>query len=224
MQLGVALKADETNSLIQRGVRQGATSTSKLFQILIAGGAIYPMRIKRFVMVCFFGCAVLGKLACGADTNGSEACALPRIAQDMLMTKLPDWAIVSRTDLSEHDRTLWDAKHSRQCPGIAVGDYFGSGNPSHAVTLTNRHQTKIFQTLVVLRPHNDSYELIELSKPQEATRVLVVFKLKPGVFEDVETGEKVTSRSDAVGYEDIAAGMLVYAWHGGKFKEAQVSE
>jgi hypothetical protein len=153
-----------------------------------------------------------------------EACRLPKTAKAVLAGKLPDWTIVSRSDLTEHDRVLWSAKHSHFCPGVAVGDYFGNRNPSFAVTLINRQPTKMFQTLIVLKPNNGSYELIELSKPQEASRALVVFRLGPGVFEDIETGERSKITSDSVAYEYIEAGMLIYAWQGGKFRQIQVSE
>jgi hypothetical protein len=151
-------------------------------------------------------------------------CHLPKTAEAVLAEKFPDWTIVSMSDLTEHDKVLWSAKRSHFCPGIAVGDYFGNRNPSFAVTLINRQPTKMLQTLVVLKPNDGSYELIELSKPQEATRALVVFRLGPAVFEDIETGEKSKITSDSVAYEDIAAGMLVYAWHSGKFRQIQVSE
>lgn len=179
---------------------------------------------RRLVLVYLFVFSVLGRLAYGADRGRFEPCYLPTTARDMLTTKLPAWTIVSMSDLTEHDRALWTAKHSRNCPGVAVGNYFGTREPSYAVALINRQQAKMLETLVVFKPNNGSYELIDLSKAQEATRVLVVFMLGPGVFEDLETGERVKSHNDAVAYEDIAAGMLVYVWRSGKFKEIQLSD
>ncbi len=82
----------------------------------------------------------------------------------------------------------------------------------------------MLQTLVLLKPKDGAYELIELSKAQESSRALVVFRLGPATFEDIETGEKTKSISDSIAYEAIEAGMLVYAWHDSKFKEIQVSE
>jgi len=151
-------------------------------------------------------------------------CHLPKTAVAVLADTLPDWTIVSTSDLTEHDRMLWNAIHYHHCPGIAVGDYFGNRNLSLAVTLINRQPTKMLQTLVVLKPRDGSYELIELSKPQEASRALVVFRLGPAVFDDIETGEKSKITCDSVAYEDIAAGMLIYAWHSGKFMQIQASE
>ncbi|HME59478.1 MAG TPA: hypothetical protein VKF63_14125 [Terracidiphilus sp.] len=182
------------------------------------------MRIKRFVPISFLVCCVLVRLACATDVKTPVVCHLPKNAEAVLAGKLPNWTIVSTSDLTEHDRMLWNAKHSHRCPGIAVGDYYGNRNPSFAVTLINRQPTKLLQTLVVLKPNDGSYELIELSKPQEASRALVVFRLGPAVFEDIETGEKFKITCDSVAYEDIAAGMLVYAWHSGKFTQIQVSE
>jgi hypothetical protein len=92
------------------------------------------------------------------------------------------------------------------------------------VTLVNQQSTKMLQTLVLLKPKEGSYQLIELSKAQEASRALVVFRLRPAIFEDIESGEKTRTSGDSIAYEDIAAGMLVYAWHNGKFKEIHASE
>jgi len=225
VQLDAELKADETSLFIHRGFAQAAMCTFKLFLILTAGGAIYPMLPKRLLLICFLGCSVLATFACASDNvNHSTVCHLPKPAEGVLEAKLPGWKIVSASDLTEHDRALWNAKHSHVCPGVADGDYFGDRHVSYAVTLVNRQPTNMLQTLVVLRPQNGSYELIELSKAQEASRVLVVFRLRPATFEDIETGERTRTASDSIAYEDIAAGMLVYASQKGKFKEIQVSE
>jgi hypothetical protein len=183
------------------------------------------MSAKRFLVVCFLGYSAIAALACAAeDVDHSMLCQVPKTAEAVLKAKLPGWKIVATSDLTEHSRVLWNAKHPRVCPGIASGDYFGARLSSYAVTLVNRQPTKTLQTLVVLKPHDGSYELIELSKAQEASRTLVVSRLRPAVFEDIETGERTRTTGDSVAYEDIEAGMLVYAWHNGKFKEIQVSE
>ena len=225
MQLDVELKADETNLFIHPGIALAAMCTFKLFLILTVGGVIYQMSPKRFLVVCFLSYAVLTKFACATDkVNHSTVCHLPKTAEGVLEAKMPGWKIVSPSDLTEHDRALWSAKHSHVCPGIANGDYFGDRHVSYAVTLINRQPTKVLQTLVVLKPHDDSYELIELSKAQEASRVLVVFRQRPAAFEDIEAGETTKITSDSIAYEDIAAGMLVYAWYNDKFKEIHVSD
>ena len=225
VQLDVELKADETNLFIHPGVAPAAMCTFKLFLILTVGGVIYQMSPKRFLVVCFLAYAVLTRFACASDkVNHSTACHLPKTAEGVLQAKLPGWKIVSPSDLTEHDRALWNAKHSHVCPGIANGDYFGERHVSYAVTLINRQPTKMLQTLVVLRPRDGSYELIELSKVQEASRVLVVFRQRPATFEDVDAGERAKISSDSIAYEDIAAGMLVYAWQIDKFKEIHVSD
>jgi hypothetical protein len=183
------------------------------------------MSTKRFLVVCFLGYSVIARLACAAENiKHSTVCQIPKAADAVLEAKLPGWKIVAPSDLTEHNRVLWNAKHSHVCPGIANGDYFGALHSSYAVTLVNRQPTKMLQTLIVLKPHDGSYELIELSKAQEASRVLVVFRLRSAAFEDIETGERTRTTRDSIAYEDIAAGMLVYAWHNGKFKEIHVSE
>jgi hypothetical protein len=183
------------------------------------------MSPKRFLVVCFLSYSALARFACATDNvNHSTACHLPKIAEGVLEAKLPGWKIVSPSDLTEHDRVLWNAKHSHVCPGIANGDYFGDRHVSYAVTLINRQPTKMLQTLVVLKPRDGSYELIELSKAQEASRVLVVFRQRPTAFEDIDAGERTKITSDSIAYEDIAAGMLVYAWFNNKFNEIHVSD
>jgi hypothetical protein len=183
------------------------------------------MPTKRPLVICFLGYLVLARFACASDNvNHSTVCHLPKSAEGVLEAKLPGWKIVSASDLTEHDRALWNAKHSHDCPGVAEGDYFGDRQVSYAVTLVNRQPTRTLETLVVLKRHNGSFELTELSKAQEATRTLVVFRLRHDTFEDIETSERTRTTSDAIAYEDIAAGMLVYAWHDGKFKEIHISD
>jgi hypothetical protein len=224
-QLDAELKADETNLFIERGTRQVAMSTFKLFRILTAGGVIYQMFPKRFLVVCFLAYSALARFVCATDNvSHSTVCNLPKTAEGVLEAKLPGWRIVSPSDLTEHDKVLWNAKHSYVCPGIANGDYFGDRHVAYAVTLINRQPTKMLQTLVVLKPHDGSYELIELSKAQEASRVLVVFRQRPAAFEDIDAGGRTKITSDSIAYEDIAAGMLVYAWYNDKFKEIHVSD
>jgi len=182
------------------------------------------MCLKQFLIVCLLGYAVLSGTASASRMQSPEECRLPAIANSILTKSFPGWTVVSASDLTENDRVFWNSKHPYECPGVAIGDYFGSQNPAYAVTLIRHEALKTLQTLVVLRPRNGTYELIELSKPQEASRVLVTFRVKPGLFKDIETGDNIKSGSDSIAYEDIAAGVLVYAWHRDKFREIQVSE
>jgi hypothetical protein len=174
--------------------------------------------------ILFLVCSLLSAhVSVAQSPKQAGMCSLPAQAEVALLTKFPDWKIPRLSDLSEHDRKLWSAKRPGLCPGIAKGHYFPSGNPAYAVTLYQQN-AKTLQTLIVLKPKEASYELIELTKPAVSSRIMVVFRLKPATFENIEMGEKTKSAWDAIAYEDIAAGMLVYTWSDGKFKEIQVSE
>jgi hypothetical protein len=147
------------------------------------------MSPKRALIACLLGCSLFARVAFASESKDQPTeCRLPKTAEAALEGKLPAWKIVGPSDLTEHDRLLWNSKRSHLCPGIASGDYFNDRRSSYAVTLVNQQSTKMLQTLVLLKPNEGSYQLIELSKAQEASRALVVFRLRPAIFEDIETG------------------------------------
>jgi hypothetical protein len=62
-----------------------------------------------------------------------------------------------------------------------------------------------------------------LSQPQGVAYLSVIHKLPPGTYDDGEGG-KVRVKQDAIAYEAIEAGAIMYYFEQGKFRSLQTSE
>jgi hypothetical protein len=171
-----------------------------------------------------FCCGVLSCCAFAAgNKTGNQSCNLPFEAQSILNTQLPAWKIVELSDLSKDDQELWTKKRSGACPGLARGHFRGPLT-SYGVTLIRRKGKRTYQTLVLLEENNKSYKLTTLSPAQITSRICVTFTVPPDSFDDLRTRKTIRTRTESIAYEDIEAGMWVYAWRKGHFQGIVVTD
>lgn len=131
----------------------------------------------------------------------------------------PGWKVVSLADLSDDDRKLWQDVHHDACPGIAMGNFGGDGVVRAAVTLIRRKKSGRYQMLLVGTA--TGWEM--LAKPEVVDRISVVRAIAGGgSFSGSDA--LATPAPHAIGFEALEAGMLLYAWDGGKYVQVQASE
>lgn len=178
-------------------------------------------RIKGLEFVLLI--VLLLPLPSSASEKTCGSSALPIAANNSLKSKYPSWNVVLVSDLRPDDQRLWKQHEDDSCPGIALGHFADSRQLSYAVTLLRRSRGVLYQMLVVMTPQS-RYQPAILNPPTEVDAVSVVKKLPPGVYESSDGTEKVRIKLDAISYETLEAGAIVYFKHGSKFRFFQTAE
>jgi hypothetical protein len=176
------------------------------------------MQQKIYVLAILFG------LTCGMSAAAKEcgSSALPPAAQTLLAQRLPNWRLVTVSDLSPDDQKLWSENYGDKCPGIIEGNFAIAH--SFAVSLIRQEGAALLQTLVLLEPSQDGYMLRTLGEASKTAVPNVLLKFPPGTYKDAEQTRSVRTQFDGVAYIKLeAAGTLYYKTPHG-FKSLDVSE
>jgi len=68
----------------------------------------------------------------------SNACDLPKDLDSVVKAKYPGTSVVTRSELNEDDKQLYQKGHADSCPGLAKLDFYGDGKPTFALALTTK--------------------------------------------------------------------------------------
>lgn len=170
--------------------------------------------LKKFL--CFL--ALMG--VSGGVAHSS--CLPPQVA-NLLHSNYSDMKIVELQDLEADDQQILKDAHKQECPGVARGNFDGTGL-SYAVTMFSE-SPELRQMLVVVGygSSNGHPKLRVLAGPEHVARLSIVRRLPPGNLESPE-GVKARADYDAIVYEALEAGVLVYYFSGGKFLSILTAE
>jgi hypothetical protein len=175
------------------------------------------MQRRIYLVVTLFA------LTCGMSAAAKEcgSSALPPAAQTLLARRLPNWRVVTTSDLSSDDQKLWSENYANQCPGVVEGNFAIAH--SFAVSLIRQENGTLLQTLVLLEPQ-DGYALRTLGEASRTAVPSVVLRFPPGTYKDAERTHSVQTKFDGVAYLKLeAAGTLYYKTRQG-FKSLEISE
>lgn len=176
------------------------------------------MQRRIYLLVIFFG------FTCGMSAAAKEcgSSALPPAAQTLLTQRLPNWRLVTPSDLSPDDQKLWSENYGNKCPGIVEGNFAIAH--SFAVSLIRQEGATLLQTLVLLEPSQDGYVLRTLGEASKTAVPNILLKFPPGTYKDAEQRHSVQTKFDGVAYIKLeAAGTLYYKTRQG-FKSLEISE
>lgn len=160
----------------------------------------------------FLALSLLQAFAASAEQAADGCARLPRSVADRALKDFPKAHVVTQHDLHGDDQALWAAAYGGACPGWTSGT-FRPGSRQYAVSIVDSSVGGLAQALLLVDVSHADRKPLVLSPMQQVAQVSVVRRL-PG-----ERG-----RLDAVIYEAMEAGTMVFSWAGREFRSEVTSE
>jgi len=147
----------------------------------------------------------------GFAAQSKDDCSFPSSLQQEITKRFPETKQLRLTDLSAHDRNLFQKDHGNRCPGFVKVDFYGDGKPTFALVLISMKTPKKMAELIVAKQNAGGWDIHSLEKTDGAP---VVWSQGPGTYTDIY-GQKTIHSANCVivfcGYESWA---ILYAWTG----------
>ena len=95
--------------------------------------------------------------------------SLPSDLQDRLRVKFGSWKVQEAADLSAHARKRWEAEKPLECPGIVVGKFKNTNDPTYAILLVSRDHSVSGYKFLIFSPKADQniYEMIMIEQSND---------------------------------------------------------
>jgi len=152
-----------------------------------------------------------------------DACFLPKALSDELQQRFGSSRVLKPADLFEDERGLFQTEHPGGCPGIARGQFFGSGQrPAIAIILLEVEPKKNLR-LVVARPALSAWTFVEVDEMDQGSTA-VAGRKGPGAYTDLPTAKARTTNNDVVTLTGYGSWQRVYIWNGRTFDRLQVAQ
>jgi hypothetical protein len=156
---------------------------------------------------------------------------LPQQIQSKLEKNYPDWQPEKLENLYEDDRKFWIKAHPNDCPGIAIGHFESKTEPSYALLLVSRPDRKRpgFRILVFSHTGPSAPYVAHLVSKWDVGTFYegsdqVIATVPPGHYEEASGPRKVLIDLDAIWYEVMEKGAILYYWKNGRFHELVTSD
>ncbi len=174
---------------------------------------------------------LLAVLSLGNGASQSSATcgdvSVPAPVNALLKAKFSRWRPERVSDLLGDDRKLWLEGHSKECPGVAIGNFETKRSLSYAVLLVpTSEQLGGFQIIVFSKgATNDAYTWKVLQHVEgKAYFAPVIYKVPPGKYSGFDDSKAVLLKLDGVNVEWIEKSSLVYYWRDGSYRAIQTSD
>lgn len=182
------------------------------------------MKIKKNIFFTTFSMLALALFCILMPRNvhaglcGCNGGSLPENINKFIHNSFNGWRVVTLSDLSADDQSIWKRSFkSTACPGYIVGKFKGKGGIYYAITLIKNNADGTFQQTLVLASKNFNERVVVLSKPDKVDRISVVELMPSGKYYDNKSDNNVAIPNDAIGFETIEAGQIIYYWNGKTF-------
>jgi hypothetical protein len=158
-------------------------------------------------------------VACFAAPAHAGCEAIPDMVRDYLHAN-PEWSLL--TDMhDDDDQKSWDRLHPGLCPGIAEGNFYGSGSKTYAVVLTRAVGSKTNEKIVLVRRVGARLSEQVLIPAYEMHIPMVVIAMPPGTYEDAWKSRKVILDHDSILTAQWEAAADLYYFRRGKFRRLE---
>ena len=178
------------------------------------------MRIRiNLISVAILCFITMGQLGFAAQSK--DDCSFPSGLQEEIAKRFPERKLLRLTDLSAHDRNLFQKEHRNRCPGFVKVDFYGEGKPTFALVLISMETPKKTAELIVAKQIAVGWDIHLLEKTDGAP---VVWSQGPGTYTDVYGQKTIHSANRVIvfcGYESWA---ILYAWTGKTVDKVWLSE
>jgi hypothetical protein len=152
-----------------------------------------------------------------ATENG---CELPAGLRQGVSLKYPGFKVVNREDLSAFDKKLFEKDHPRSCPGLVQVDFYGDGRPTWAIVLL---QPSNKRADLVLAHYSGNWKF-QLLDSADAAPVPVVWREKPGKYEDVYGRKTLRATRPVIVFCRYESWSILYSWTGRKVEKIWTSD
>jgi hypothetical protein len=151
--------------------------------------------------------------AAAASPNG--ACDLPQGLQREIAAKYPGTKLVGLSDLEEDDRGFFQKDHGDACPGLVKVDFYGDGEPTFALVLTNA-RAKEHTELVVAHEVRERWAVNALDSGNPSPYAPVVWSQPAGEYRDVYGNKTIRAIRPVIVFCKYESWALLYAWTGSR--------
>src|ERR1700676_3724768 len=123
----------------------------------------FPVRFKPIATaaVCLYLFVSVHVASAGPLNN---ACDLPTDLDSVVEDKYPGTNVVTRSDLNEDDKQLYQKEHADSCPGLVKVDFYGDGKPTFALALTTKSGAYPSTELVLAHRVGADWNVVTLDK------------------------------------------------------------
>src|SRR5512138_3491032 len=154
----------------------------------------------------------------------SDPCAsqLPVQLVRHLKDSHPKSRIVSLGSLEPYHQGLYRKENVGLCPGVARGDFFGTGQESFAIVLVEGRRPEAVYRLIAVRPDGKNGWTSDVLQEVKGDSAPAVFAEGPGHYESISDDTEVTSSHPVihlVGYESWG---IIFSWNGTGFEKVWV--
>jgi hypothetical protein len=164
--------------------------------------------------------AILGLLFLSGAAYAANPCfAIRPDARDYLQAH-PEWRIVTPRDLAEDDRNIWMRYLPKQCPGMTIVDFDGTGDSFVVLGLLRRHDASTEAMTIALR----GTEVHILRGVHHAGSPTVLHREKPGSAKEWDSEKRVALPHQSVSIVQIEASSEQFYLTDGRFRSVWTSD
>lgn len=145
-------------------------------------------------------------IALALPVAAQNECEIPSPPASLIEHQWRGWHTLHIADLTGEDQNLWTYARGRVCPGVAKGHFFATEPLEYAIAVVRGKQ----EAVLVARESGSTWLLNVVMPPVGVNRFHVVWTAKPGIYTDKRTGRKVQATTDAIGLEEIGAGVTMF--------------
>jgi len=145
-------------------------------------------------------------LALALPVAAQNECEIPLPPASLIEHQWRGWHMLHIADLTAEDQNLWTYARGRVCPGMAKGHFFATQPLEYAIAVVHGKE----EAVLIARESASKWLLNVVMPPMRVNRFHVVWTAKPGTYTDKLSGRKVEATTDAIGFEEIGAGVTVF--------------
>jgi hypothetical protein len=132
------------------------------------------------------------------------------------------WKLVELSDLRSDDKEIWRGLKHGQCPGIARGDFDGSGTSQYALLMIDKSKAR-FRLLHATKQRDGQYLLHTLDEGASAVTP-VIYRGQAGKYTGSENDTAIVLKQPPIILAVLESGATAYYFSDGKAHRLMISE
>lgn len=185
--------------------RSSERTSRDLMRPLVSKNVLHLVPILATCLAVSVACAPESSSQLATPTRVSQEGALckpdvlPRVLGEQLKSEFASWRILEASDLNRHVAQRWNAEKPLRSPGLAVGQFDGTTEPSYAILLVSKASPKTSYKVLIFtqKPSQTSYESQVLDQSDDGgadSQFIRSVEIKAFFDEDSKKKFKVNAR------------------------------
>ena len=158
------------------------------------------------------------------QAQDNRCAILPPEVNAVLNQQFSGWRPKVLFDLSGYDKKLWLEMHSKECPGIAEGNFERSDRLAYALLLVPKAADRAGYKIIVLSNSSGKYAVRLLNQAKGTDDGLVISKAPRGRYSEFDDEGSVRLTLDGVNVEWLEKSSTLYYWSKGKYENIPTSD